>query len=220
MNPFKFKFLILGVLVLVAQTSAYCQSVSLDSGTFTLNNADNATPLATGDVFQFGYYTGATSTLTPFAGTFVALTSSSTFTPTFIGEETSNFAGPGQFSYDSFSLNVPSNLLPANGTIMSFMIYNSTTVSSATDYAAAADLSFPWSYASGGSVQPLPQGFSLSDPNVVWKNGDVGYTAIPLSSGTSLPIPEPQTNALLGAGFLLLAGWHLGRRKAVLVKTR
>jgi hypothetical protein len=218
MNARNLYLLFFIAIALFAAIPVQAQSIITDSGTYTLNNSDNSTPLATGDLIQFGYYTGATSTSTPFAGTFVALTSNGSGPSTVIGEDSTLGAGDGTFAYYDLDLNVPTASLPPNGQIMSFLIYNSSTVASSTYYAAFATLDETWSYSPSASL-PTPQYFGLSDEdyNIVWKNNVAGYTGIALSEVASAP--EPQTNALLIAGVAMLVSWRLARQKQATLRT-
>jgi hypothetical protein len=200
---------ILTGLLLMSAPPAFAQIINIDSGSYTLYSSDNSTALLTGDLVQFGYYSDAT-TNNPFAGNFVALTSSgSSSATTVVGEETANGAGPGTFAYSSLNLDLASNALPTNGQIMAFVIYNNSTVGSSSAYAVEADLETTWNYSASAQF-PVPQGFSLADTGT-WEDNIAGYTGVPLNSGEST-IPEPPSVVMLVLGSLVLAGWQ-GRHR-------
>ena len=199
-------------LLLAGSRTVLAQTINIDSGSYTLNNKNDTTALLTGDVVQFGYYNAATAS-NPFAGTFVALTSAGGSTPTtVIGQETGNGASNGTFAYSSLNLNAVPAALPANGQIMTFVIYNNSSIAASTNYAAEADLATTWNYSSS-SMFPVPQSFSMDDTGT-WEGNDVGYTGLSLSNPPAAP--EPQTDVLILFGSLLLAawGWRSRRRNA------
>jgi hypothetical protein len=216
MNVPKFFLLLFIGVAMITTIPAQAQTLNTDSGTYTLYNSDNSTPLATGDIIQFGYYTQATSS-NPFKGTFIALTSNGTGASTVIGEDTASGAADGTFAYSGLNLNIPTANLPPSGQIMTFQIYNSSSLASSTYYAAFAILDATWSYSPTASL-PAPQniGLSDSDANIVWKNNIAGYTGIAEATSS---IPEPQTNALLIAGVVMLVSWRLARQKHASLRT-
>lgn len=199
---------ILGSAPLFASTS----QLNLNSGSLTLNNTNNSTALAIGDVLQFGYYTGATNSSTLFSGTWVPLAgfggANSAFTNISIGYASTNGAGSGTFAFSLTFTNGSSTSgvnLPSTGQIMSILFYNGTTLANSTYYGAVSDVS--WTWFAPASVPPT-MNFSLSDSGVSWLNSNAAYT------GTLYSVPEPSFVTLfaLGAGSLLLV--YKNRRKA------
>ena len=211
--PVKLPFLLLlfaiGVLTRLPGQSTV--GLNIDSGSFTLNNYGNTTPLAVGDVLQFGYYTGAT-TSNPFAGTWVALTgnggANSGLSFTEIGGNPINGAGVGTFAYTTsditFTLGSATTGadLPSAGQIMAIRYYNGTTVASSTAFGAASDAS--WLWIAPAQTPFTSMSFSLDDPGVGWLGNDVAFTGV----------PEPSSVLLLGLGLILLPFTYRKWRKS------
>lgn len=217
--------LILWTLASCAGLSAQVLTIGLniDSGSYTLKNSDNLTPLSgglpavvgDGDVVQIGYYTAATSG-NLFAGTWVPLTgnggANSDFATTSIGDNPDAGAGDGSFAFaaggttagDTYLNFVQgsstSGVMPGNGQIMSVRFYNGTAVATSTAYGVASDADWAWM---SPSSAPLNMNFSLDDPAVTWFNNQIGYT------GTALAVPEPSVAALVALGLLISLGYLL-----------
>jgi hypothetical protein len=202
-------FLCLAVLApagLFASTS----QLNLNSGSLTLNNSNTTTPLAIGDVLQFGYYTGATNSSTLFSGTWVPLTGfgggNSAFTNIAIGYASTNGAGPGTFAFALTFTNGSSTSgvnLPSAGQIMSILFYNGTTLANSTYYGAASDVS--WTWLAPASVPPV-MAFSFDDTGIKWLDNSVNTNNSTAYTGTLLAVPEPSFIMLfaLGTGLLVL----------------
>ena len=203
----------------------------IDSGSYTLMNKDDLTPLSggvgtvvgDGDVVQFGYYTNATSG-NLFAGTWVPLTgdggANSAFNTTSIGDNPDAVGGgntngtfaflafgstPGDtyitFTQGSFASGVS---LPTGGQIMAVRFYNGTSVASSTYYGSVSDANWDWIPPMASPVRPMQ--FSFYD-SVSWLDNQVGYT------GTSIAVvPEPSVSSLFGLGLGILAFTYWRRR--------
>jgi hypothetical protein len=198
---------------IAAPLEAQSTTLTIDSGTYTLKDFDNATPLAVGDVVEFGYYSSAT-VLNPFSGSFNALTGGtitntaetptadgSSFTTdtvsTVIGGDQNTGAGPGQFAYTLvFAPSTPN--LPSNGQILAIKFFDNSTVASSGAYGAASNATWLWE----GTTSSLdfPADYSLGDPGTLWLNNDTAFTGV----------PEPQTAVLVPVGLLML---YFGRRR-------
>lgn len=179
----------------------------MDSGssfTYIFKNTNNSTLLATGDVVQFGYYTGATLT-NLFAGTWIPLTgdggANSGFTFTVIGQDASQGWTNGTFGY-SLGFTQGSGTtgvsLPSAGQIMGIRFYNGTTVASSTYYGAFSSTNSAWLWVAPSSSSAMA--ISADDPGVTWLNNKVAYT------GTAIAVPEPGAVMLfvVGMGSCLL----------------
>ena len=218
------KQLVILLALLVLATSfaprlfAQTDYVTIDSGTYTLKNFFDATPLAVGDVVEFGYFSQATGT-NPFAGTFTALSggtiTNTALTPTtpedtstvqdtvttIIGGDTNTGALAGQFAYELLFNQGAANL-PANNQIMSILFFNNTTVASSTAFGAASDPTggsdptAAWLWSNPTSNVGFQLNYSMGDSGVVFANDDVAFTGI----------PEPNATLLVGVGLCLLAG--------------
>lgn len=193
--------------------------LNLDSGSYTLMNSNDLTPLAIGDVLQFGYYTGATAA-NPFAGTWVALTgnggANSALSFTAIGKNPVNGAGAGTLAFTTsditFTLGSATSgvSLPSAGQIMAVRFYDGTTLALSTHFGSASDAS--WDWVAPAATAPTPMSFSLDDPGIAWLNNSVAFTGIP----NSVAAPEPSANQLFALGLALLAlVYNRGRRLAV-----
>lgn len=236
MNPTPVKIaslLILGILASCSGLSAQVLTIGLniDSGSYTLKNSDNLTPLSgglssvvgDGDVVQIGYYTAATSG-NLFAGTWVPLTgnggANSDFAATSIGDNPDAGAGDGSFAFAAggttagdIYLNFvqgssTAGVMPGDGQLMAVRFYNGTTVASSTAYGVASDAAWAWM---APTSAPQNMNFSLDDPSVAWFNNQIGYT------GTALAVPEPSVSALFALGLLISLGYLLvtpGKRRA------
>ncbi|MBW8780599.1 MAG: PEP-CTERM sorting domain-containing protein [Verrucomicrobia bacterium] len=176
-------------------------SLNFDANGVTLDNSDQTTALADGNVVQFGYYTGATAG-NLFAGSWVALTGDGSANPSIntvingVSSFGSSFAG--QFYYSAISLTAS----VTTGQIMAVRFYNSTTVVGSTFYGAVSsnEASMIWPGVSNTLT------FQIGDTGTTWLNNNVAFT------GTA--IPEPAACAVL-LGALTLAGVAWRRRGAI-----
>jgi hypothetical protein len=189
---------------------AQADYITIDSGTFTLNNSNDATPLAAGDVIQLGYFSQATGNFIALSGGAITNTAQtptadgSSYTTdtvsTVIGGDQNTGAGPGQFVYTLvFNLSTPN--LPSDGQIMSLLFFNGASISSSSAYGGVSNSSWVWENAT--SMVAFSPDFSIdaSTGTLTWLGADstqdVAYTGV----------PEPTTFALFGASLLVLLGF-------------
>jgi hypothetical protein len=211
----------LAALFLAAVASGKAALVTVNfgtGGTYTITDFDGTTDLTGGNavtngdgaVLQLGYFSSGTS-VTPFAGTWVALTgeggANSAFSTTSIGDDFSliaPLATPGRFEiglgFDTTNAGT-NNLLPTAGTPLAIRIYNSTTISGSTYYQtiSSVDSNWQWQTPTAPPTNPVIN-ISLDDTlsSLRRENGTAGGAAASGTFNTNMPItavPEASTFA-------------------------
>jgi len=215
------------LLTFAVQSNAAIVTVSFDSGSQTLTAFNGITPLsggtaADGDgaVLQLGYFTSGTS-VTPFSGTWVALTGkggvNSAFSTTSIGDFTSQGAGDGTFAMSlTFDTTDPTknNALPAAGTPLGIRIYDGTSIASSTHYTTISSTLPAWDWQTPAAPPNNPvMGISLDDVSLFRENGTA--TGATFSTfNTNLAVPEPSVFALSGLAVLgMICSHRIQRRR-------
>lgn len=178
-----------------------------------------------GAVLQLGYYSGAT-TANNFAGSWVALSGEGSlntaivpgsspaigYNQTSIGDIFANGPGAGQFAITlDFVLGsaTSGNSLPSSTTIpLSIRFYSGTSIASSTHYNVVSNDAWLWEApASPANVIPI----SLDDTGLEWESIVLFAQGANSAFHTTIPVPEPSSFMLLGAGAL---GLFIIRRRA------